>query len=32
MLNYFKHEVCQIDDNPPIGIVLGAKKDKVVME
>lgn len=31
-LNYFKHEVCQPDDNPPIGIVLGAKKDEVVME
>ena len=31
-VNYFKHEVCQSDDNPPIGIVLGAKKDEVVME
>ncbi len=31
-LNYFKHEVCQPDDNPPVGIVLGAKKDEVVME
>lgn len=31
-LNYFKHEVCQPDDNLPIGIVLGAKKDEVVME
>ena len=25
-LNYFKNEVCQPDDNPPIGIVLGARK------
>lgn len=31
-LNYFKHEVCQPDDNPHVGIVLGAKKDEVVME
>ena len=23
-INYFKTEVCQPDDNPPIGIVLGA--------
>ena len=31
-LNYFKTEVCQPDDNPPVGIVLGAKKDELLME
>ncbi len=31
-LNYFKTEVCQPDDNPPIGIVLGTQKDEIVME
>ena len=31
-LNYFKNEVCQLDDNPPIGIVLGARKDELLME
>ncbi len=31
-LNYFKKEVCQPDDNPPIGIVLGASKNDVVMQ
>lgn len=31
-LNYFKNEICQIDDNPPIGIVLGTKKDEILME
>ncbi|MBQ8713543.1 MAG: DUF1016 family protein [Prevotella sp.] len=31
-LNYFKNEVCQPDDNPPIGIVLGARKDEILME
>lgn len=31
-LNYFKNEVCPPDDNPPIGIVLGAKKDELLME
>ena len=31
-LNYFKNEVCQPDDNPPIGIVLGARKDELLME
>ncbi len=31
-LNYFKKEVCQKDDNPPIGIVLGARKDELLME
>ena len=31
-LNYFKTEVCQPDDNPPIGIVLGSKKDEILME
>ena len=31
-LNYFQTEVCQPDDNPPIGIVLGARKDELLME
>lgn len=31
-LNYFKAEVCQSDDNPPVGIVLGARKDELLME
>ena len=31
-LNYFKTEVCQPDDNPPIGIVLGARRDELLME
>lgn len=31
-LNYFRHEVCQPEDNPPIGIVLGARKDDLVMQ
>lgn len=31
-LNYFKNEICQLDDNPPVGIVLGAKKDELLME
>lgn len=31
-LNYFKTEICQSDDNPPIGIVLGARKDELLME
>jgi len=31
-LNYFKNEVCQPDDNPPIGIVLGATKNDIVMQ
>jgi len=31
-LNYFKTEICQPDDNLPIGIVLGAKKDELLME
>jgi predicted nuclease of restriction endonuclease-like (RecB) superfamily len=31
-LNYFKAEVCREDDNPPIGIVLGARKDELLME
>lgn len=31
-LNYFKTEICRPDDNPPIGIVLGAKKDEILME
>lgn len=31
-LSYFAKEVCQPDDNPPIGILLGAKKDELLME
>jgi predicted nuclease of restriction endonuclease-like (RecB) superfamily len=31
-INYFKAEICQPDDNPPIGIVLGANKDELLME
>ena len=31
-LNYFKSEKCSTDDNPPIGIVLGAYKDQLLME
>ena len=31
-LNYFKNEICSPDDNPPIGIVLGAHKDELLME
>ena len=31
-LNYFRNEICQPDDNPPVGIVLGAKKDELLME
>ena len=31
-LNFFKKEVCAQDDNPPIGIVLGACKDQLLME
>ena len=31
-LNYFKTEICQPDDNPPVGIVLGARKDELLME
>ena len=31
-LNYFKNEICQPDDNPPVGIVLGARKDELLME
>lgn len=31
-LNYFKSEVCMPDDNPPIGIILGARKDELLME
>ena len=28
----FKNEICQPDDNPPIGIVLGARRDELLME
>ena len=31
-LNYFKNEICQPDDNPPVGIILGARKDELLME
>lgn len=31
-LNYFQTEICRPDDNPPIGIVLGARKDESLME
>ena len=31
-LNYFREEVCRPDDNSPIGIVLGARKDELLME
>lgn len=31
-LNYFKTEICMPDDNPPIEIVLGARKDELLME
>ena len=31
-INYFKAEVNEPDDNPPVGIVLGAKKDELLME
>ena len=31
-LSYFQKEICQPDDNPPIGILLGAKKDELLME
>lgn len=31
-LNYSKNEICQPDDNSPVGIVLGTKKDKLLME
>ncbi len=31
-LNYFQTEICQPDDNPPVGIVLGARKDELLME
>lgn len=31
-LNYFKTEISCDDDNPPIGIVLGAHKDEIMLE
>lgn len=31
-LNYFANEICRPDDNPPVGIVMGTKKDEVLME
>ena len=32
ILLFSSTEICQPDDNPPIGIVLGAKKDELLME
>lgn len=31
-LSYFQQEISQPDDNPPVGIILGAKKDELLME
>lgn len=31
-LSYFKNEICPQDDNPPIGILLGSRKDELLME
>lgn len=31
-LNYFKNEICTDGDSPPVGIVLGTYKDKLLME
>ncbi len=31
-LNYFAKEESEIDDNPPIGIVLGKEKDELKIE
>ncbi len=31
-INYFKTEVSQADDNPPIGIILAADKDDILVE
>lgn len=31
-LNYFQTEICQPDENPPIGIVIRARKDELLME
>ena len=31
-LNYFKAEENSSDDNPPIGIVLGAEKNEILVE
>ncbi|MCM8832598.1 MAG: PDDEXK nuclease domain-containing protein [Candidatus Omnitrophica bacterium] len=31
-LNYFKAEVNEKNDNPPVGIVLGAEKDNILVE
>ena len=31
-LNYSKNEICQPDDNSPVGIVLGTKKDEPLIE
>ena len=31
-INYFRHEICQPDDNPPVGLVIGARKDDLVMQ
>ena len=31
-INYFKTEVSQAEDNPPIGIILAADKDEILVE
>ena len=31
-LNYFQAEICQPDENLPIGIVIRARKDELLME
>jgi hypothetical protein len=31
-LNYFKTEINAPNDNPPVGIVLGAEKDNILIE
>ena len=31
-INYFKTEVSQAEDNPPIGIILAADKDDILVE
>ena len=30
-MNYFKTEICQNDDNTPLGILLGAKKKDMII-
>ncbi len=31
-LNYFKTEINNSNDNPPVGIILGAEKDSILVE